>query len=122
MAKICSAGGEEVFITRTLVLTRVMRRFIRRTMKRIRISSALVAMVVLSFARAALAQGVEQKVDGAIDKGLSFLKAQQKPDGGWQRENDPPAITDRKSTRLNSSHRCISYAVFCLKKKKKKKT
>src|SRR5437762_9164215 len=24
---------------------------------------------------------------------------------------------DRKSTRLNSSHRCISYAVFCLKKK-----
>src|SRR5437762_9889903 len=27
---------------------------------------------------------------------------------------------DRKSTRLNSSHRCISYAVFCLKKKNKK--
>src|SRR5437762_11156155 len=26
---------------------------------------------------------------------------------------------DRKSTRLNSSQRCISYAVFCLKKKKK---
>src|SRR5437762_7728533 len=29
---------------------------------------------------------------------------------------------DRKSTRLNSSHRCISYAVFCLKKKKKDAT
>src|SRR5207248_9072909 len=28
---------------------------------------------------------------------------------------------DRKSTRLNSSHRTISYAVFCLKKKKKKR-
>src|SRR3989449_8516437 len=28
-------------------------------------------------------------------------------------------ITDRKSTRLNSSHGYISYAVFCLKKKKK---
>src|SRR5437879_10090691 len=28
-------------------------------------------------------------------------------------------VIDRKSTRLNSSHRCISYAVFCLKKKKK---
>src|SRR5437763_119048 len=27
-------------------------------------------------------------------------------------------LRDRKSTRLNSSHRCISYAVFCLKKKK----
>src|SRR5437763_2736323 len=31
-------------------------------------------------------------------------------------------VTDRKSTRLNSSHRCISYAVFCLKKKKKENT
>src|SRR5437762_12365243 len=31
-------------------------------------------------------------------------------------------VSDRKSTRLNSSHRCISYAVFCLKKKKKKQT
>ena len=30
-------------------------------------------------------------------------------------------LEDRKSTRLNSSHRCISYAVFCLKKKKKNK-
>src|SRR5207248_5566058 len=30
------------------------------------------------------------------------------------------AQRDRKSTRLNSSHRTISYAVFCLKKKKKK--
>src|SRR5437773_11013514 len=30
-------------------------------------------------------------------------------------------LADRKSTRLNSSHITISYAVFCLKKKKKKK-
>src|SRR5437764_10427285 len=30
----------------------------------------------------------------------------------------PRTCRDRKSTRLNSSHRCISYAVFCLKKKK----
>src|SRR5437763_5351840 len=33
----------------------------------------------------------------------------------WPRHRLPPG--DRKSTRLNSSHRCISYAVFCLKKK-----
>src|SRR5438270_13634506 len=32
-----------------------------------------------------------------------------------------PSMTDRKSTRLNSSHSQISYAVFCLKKKKKTK-
>src|SRR5689334_23891409 len=31
----------------------------------------------------------------------------------------PAARGDRKSTRLNSSHSSISYAVFCLKKKKK---
>src|SRR3712207_6881235 len=31
---------------------------------------------------------------------------------------DPSLATDRKSTRLNSSHANISYAVFCLKKKK----
>src|SRR5437763_9140059 len=37
---------------------------------------------------------------------------------GWL----PAQKRDRKSTRLNSSHRCISYAVFCLKKKKKNST
>src|SRR2546422_7287060 len=37
------------------------------------------------------------------------------PPGGWASE----AIVDRKSTRLNSSHGYISYAVFCLKKKKR---
>src|SRR2546422_1831016 len=31
-----------------------------------------------------------------------------------------PLLLDRKSTRLNSSHGYISYAVFCLKKKKKR--
>src|SRR5256885_11658823 len=39
-------------------------------------------------------------------------------------EDDPlqrqPEQEDRKSTRLNSSHLVISYAVFCLKKKKKR--
>src|SRR5437762_11447361 len=34
------------------------------------------------------------------------------------RPNSNQTPGDRKSTRLNSSHRCISYAVFCLKKKK----
>src|SRR5947208_5825709 len=35
---------------------------------------------------------------------------------------DLPGAKDRKSTRLNSSHQIISYAVFCLKKKKKRRT
>src|SRR5438132_8291745 len=34
----------------------------------------------------------------------------------------PALLIDRKSTRLNSSHTVISYAVFCLKKKKNRQT
>src|SRR5690625_5425637 len=37
------------------------------------------------------------------------------------RRNQRKADADRKSTRLNSSHVAISYAVFCLKKKKRTK-
>src|SRR5258708_11192755 len=48
-------------------------------------------------------------------------------DGGSSSPVVEPKITttvvsDRKSTRLNSSHQIISYAVFCLKKKKTKRT
>src|SRR2546422_6626253 len=47
------------------------------------------------------------------------------PSKSWLRPNvyaEPWNSLDRKSTRLNSSHGYISYAVFCLKKKKKKQT
>src|SRR5207244_5552741 len=50
------------------------------------------------------------------------------PPGAWPsgpetraRHGVHPWLGDRKSTRLNSSHQIISYAVFCLKKKKNKK-
>src|SRR5690625_5855988 len=42
------------------------------------------------------------------------------PQGPQQLEDDPVLEADRKSSRLNSSHVAISYAVFCLKKKKNK--
>src|SRR3989442_1860566 len=41
-------------------------------------------------------------------------------DGRCARRGPDIVLRDRKSTRLNSSHVRISYAVFCLKKKKKK--
>src|SRR5258708_12581012 len=44
-----------------------------------------------------------------IDRSLSVL---------YERTDNDRSIRDRKSTRLNSSHQIISYAVFCLKKKK----
>src|SRR5690625_8029478 len=39
----------------------------------------------------------------------------------WDKNNIKVSLEDRKSTRLNSSHVAISYAVFCLKKKNVKK-
>src|SRR3712207_7086388 len=47
---------------------------------------------------------------------FTYLSGRTKKKARW--EFDPEA-KDRKSTRLNSSHANISYAVFCLKKKKK---
>src|SRR2546430_5055821 len=48
------------------------------------------------------------------------MKTHAKKRGGdWVLNGSKMWITDRKSTRLNSSHSQISYAVFCLKKKKK---
>src|SRR5438034_7496977 len=53
-----------------------------------------------------------------------ILGTYRSPDAGQTQANGNPPdwrsrqISDRKSTRLNSSHTVISYAVFCLKKKK----
>src|SRR3712207_6977301 len=47
------------------------------------------------------------------------LTARQTRQAGAKAGHSDPAVADRKSTRLNSSHANISYAVFCLKKKKK---
>src|SRR5256885_4236256 len=46
------------------------------------------------------------------------LVAPAEPGGGGTAEALGALVGDRKSTRLNSSHLVISYAVFCLKKKK----
>src|SRR5690625_5722288 len=53
---------------------------------------------------------------GFLAYGLAWLFLPDVRDGKIPAEE----ISDRKSTRLNSSHVAISYAVFCLKKKKKK--
>src|ERR1035437_10796898 len=50
-------------------------------------------------------------------RSLSALLTGRRDPEGW---NQAKGDIDRKSTRLNSSHANISYAVFCLKKKKKK--
>src|SRR5256886_9794151 len=52
-------------------------------------------------------------------RGLAVLRGNLAPDGAIVKPAAAEPRLDRKSTRLNSSHSQISYAVFCLKKKKK---
>src|SRR5258708_27538199 len=76
---------------------------------------------------------LEAAADGEDDVGgLRKFRRRQRSVGGAAEAADAErehmilreralAVEDRKSTRLNSSHQIISYAVFCLKKKKKEK-
>src|SRR5688572_32568893 len=57
-----------------------------------------------------------EQVAGPVAGPSRYHQSQRKP----QVVDDRSKRKDRKSTRLNSSHSQISYAVFCLKKKKKK--
>src|SRR5258708_8860351 len=66
--------------------------------------STLFPYTTLFRSRGRRGQGRGAVVEGSFDQG--------------DRSDELRAVRDRKSTRLNSSHQIISYAVFCLKKKK----
>src|SRR2546422_5658586 len=70
--------------------------------------STLFPYTTLFRSHAPVLQGVAPEV---VESPAASVPLMQRP---------PPRLQDRKSTRLNSSHGYISYAVFCLKKKKKK--
>src|SRR5258707_1635687 len=57
-----------------------------------------------------------------IDSGDGRYDVLEVETRGFKGPRVSTSSTDRKSTRLNSSHANISYAVFCLKKKKKNST
>src|SRR5437879_8234667 len=77
------------------------------------VSAAFVIGLVLIVALW-IKDNIPQKVDiDWIKQGGGFIRSKPAPSGRFN-----AGEKDRKSTRLNSSHRCISYAVFCLKKKK----
>src|SRR5206468_10027088 len=85
----------------------------------------------ISFANRAAACAAPRRADGAPDRQASsgtdtHASAPCRPrlrsrsrSAPWS-SHGTSRTQDRKSTRLNSSHDQISYAVFCLKKKKKK--
>src|SRR5690606_22525909 len=62
--------------------------------------------IALIFSNKASSLDTDRKHQAAIENDAEYFPS--------------PAVLDRKSTRLNSSHVKISYAVFCLKKKKNK--
>src|SRR5947209_17438995 len=70
----------------------------------------------------ATAQGIPNRFLQAILGDLQHARlvtSQRGREGGYRLALPPSEVSDRKSTRLNSSHANISYAVFCLKKKTK---
>src|SRR5437762_6300173 len=80
----------------------------------------------LIFTTTLIAQKIEEGFDINFKPaafGWRYYVVTEKKDDLWYREAyyrpEKSMAIDRKSTRLNSSHRCISYAVFCLKKKRK---
>src|SRR3712207_7596075 len=69
-------------------------------------------------------RGGDQQVDAQPAERHQRIAPDVPDDAGAEfgvegRRHPKPWCTDRKSTRLNSSHANISYAVFCLKKKKR---
>src|SRR4051794_41717017 len=72
-----------------------------------------------------LFRSLEERRDGQLHPGRPHprrrVQGRQRERRG-ERDKEQRRGQDRKSTRLNSSHPSISYAVFCLKKKKKKET
>src|SRR5438132_7405706 len=69
----------------------------------------------------ARADGYVQISGMETNHGVHFLNVNAQMLSAARREQAGGRREDRKSTRLNSSHTVISYAVFCLKKKKQKK-
>src|SRR5438034_2901606 len=68
-----------------------------------------------------------ERAEGGFDplrghEGLAADLQGELSDRPGAREDERRRASDRKSTRLNSSHTVISYAVFCLKKKKERHT
>src|SRR2546421_8335117 len=79
---------------------------------------ALLASVALPVSELAVQRTKEQELRRTLRQIRDAIDMyKQSSDEGRIRKS-----IDRKSTRLNSSHDQISYAVFCLKKKKKKQT
>src|SRR5437588_3608534 len=80
------------------------------------------ALPILAIEGAQVLVGGQGPAADGIDEVAVGCGGQVIPRCGQLGRLEPVLAVDRKSTRLNSSHTVISYAVFCLKKKKKNNT
>src|SRR5438477_9805132 len=67
--------------------------------------------------RSLLVQSSEDQISSLVVRGREVFAASSNQGKLFRFTGDAVSEGDRKSTRLNSSHMSISYAVFCLKKK-----
>src|SRR5207253_6194306 len=87
---------------------------------------ALMLTVLIGMAAIAIdgsrAYALRRDMQAAVDSASLAAGDKLQQTGSWSAAETAATniFGDRKSTRLNSSHVAISYAVFCLKKKKKK--
>src|SRR3989475_741362 len=95
-----------------------------RVLDQIRRAALEIPVVVMTYLNPLMAFGLERFVRKAAAAGVAAVLLTDFPAGAdpeleaLVQASPLPLIRDRKSTRLNSSHSQISYAVFCLKKKK----
>src|SRR5256885_6210393 len=82
-------------------------------------SMGVEAFVYQMLGRPALAVEGEVLSDPVTADAVDWITVVSDNETEEARPKDAPPFLDRKSTRLNSSHLVISYAVFCLKKKKR---
>src|SRR5690625_4153471 len=80
------------------------------------LGAVLVVIVALVFAVSTITSGLRERVENPLNtEPVASAPATEEE----TTDEEPTEEEDRKSTRLNSSHVAISYAVFCLKKKMK---
>src|SRR5260221_9785174 len=82
------------------------------------VQTCALPILTAKYSKTATPENFRELIIGCLKVRNAFTEDQ----GAVNEANKLEARKDRKSTRLNSSHTVISYAVFCLKKKKKKLT
>src|SRR5688500_19573117 len=76
-----------------------------------------IGMILHANAPRAISRDIARQIVDAVPDHVDVVGVFVDADASFMRESARELKLDRKSTRLNSSHLVISYAVFCLKKK-----